>query len=559
MQLSLVNGTLQNEAIFFDNQQVYDVRRSGVVPGEGIDNTEALRNALTQAAALGLPVKLPEGVIEYSPATVNDMLITTTSIIGSGKSTVLRCTNENGNRSLILINGSNITISNFSFESSFLTGNRPENNTAFKVEPPVGSETVWENIEFSNLWFKNFSGGNILLKHVAKSRVYNIYSHTSGADIVHVTGNSKDITVDSVYSVMAGDDTVAVIGYTAGNVQGQPQNIKISNVTVVDSWHGRGVTVVGGKNVQITDVLVDGCDGAGILISSEAGTYNTFGNSNILISNATLIRAGKGGASGALHVLGRAGYITENIQIQNVKIISSNWRGLSLSGTIYAKNISVENLEVDGTPSSQGILINSTNTRLKNITVANTAGIGIAYEPAVSGYLEIDGLYGRNVNLASESGTGLLLNIANNASSPLTRLSLDNMHLVEQSVGAARETFQIPSNLAPKTKFGSNLTTVVPGPTDLGYESFNLGLPFYNINLTTITTSPWIYQNTSGYEQWVYLRAGTLSDIEISHNGTDFYSVGSAKRNIALKNGYSIRVTFSVKPTEIKIKPVSLI
>lgn len=558
MQLTLQNGSLGKDAIFFDNQQVYDVRRSGVTPGTGIDNTEALKHALLEAASLGFTAKLPEGVIEYAPLNDSDLLTTSTSIIGSGKNTILKCTNSNGDRSLIRINGSNITISNFSMESTFVSGNRVENNSSLKVEPPANSSLIWENIEFSNLWFKNFSGANILIKNVTKSRIFNIYSHTSGADIVHITGNSKDITIDSVYSVSAGDDTVAVVGYTIGNNPGQPQNIKISDVTIIDSWHGRGVTVVGGKNVQISNVLVDGCDGAGILVSSEGGNYNTFGNSNITINNATLIRAGKSGDYAALHVLGRQNHITEYVKINNVSIIDSNWRALSLSGTVNTKYISVENLEINGNTSSQGVIINAANTRLRNVSVSNISGIGVAYEAAVSGYLEIDGLYGRNVNTSGESGTGLLLHIANNSSSALTRLSLDNMHLVEQTTGNNKETFQIPSNLAPKTKFGSNLTTVVPGPTDLGYESFNLGLPSISVDLSTIS-NPWVYPNNSGYDQWIYIRAGNLSDVEISNNGTNFYSIGNLKRNIALKNGYSIRVTYTTKPTEIKIKPISLI
>jgi hypothetical protein len=106
------------------------------------------------------------------------------------------------------------------------------------------------------------------------------------ADAIHNTNGANNIEVayNNVYN--SGDDMFAVVSYLSdGKIS---HDIKIhDNVGDTEPW-GRGATVVGGDKVQIYNNSISHTYGAAIYVEAEGGTYNTYGDSNITISNNTI-------------------------------------------------------------------------------------------------------------------------------------------------------------------------------------------------------------------------------------------------------------------------------
>lgn len=551
----------------FLGDNTYDVRFSGVKLGEGLSAEDAIQNsiklneAFDAAAALGIPAFLPEGVIEYdSSVGLGQTLRTNASIQGIGETSVLKCVTPEGLRSSLRINSDNISLRNFKIVSTFLEDNRTEAECGIKVEKTGGETTL--NIHISDLWLNDLSGAGIILRHVAKSSVKRIFIDRTGADGVHVTGNSYEVDISDINVKRAGDDGVAVVGYIAPAnplSAGCPTNVKISNVFCADTWHGRGVTVVGGDKIQISDVQVRNCSAAGIYISSES-SYNTFASTNILIDNVLIDGTGNG-TYGGIHIGGRSGNLSRNISITNSKILNSVGRGLAI--VTGCANIVAENIQISGAGSEGVILGNSKDTFLRRLHIDSTAGVGIGVEATATGQLELNGIYGRNVNTAGTNGNTNLISI--NSATVLDRLTADNIHLLEQSTGTNRQTVSFPASGYFKYKLGENFSTVANAVTNTApdLDIFATGVPSNLLDITS-ETSPLTWPNENPFPVWVFVKGGVLTSLELGLKSTissdiSWQAISNVNRYVLVRPGYSLRVTWSTKPTSIRVKPISVI
>lgn len=107
-------------------------------------------------------------------------------------------------------------------------------------------------------------------------------SHTR-ADGVHMTEGSANGRVEGVRTTMTGDDGVAVVSY-----QGDPdtvRNVDISDVTVDGTKWGRGMSVVGGEDVTISDFSISKTDSAGLYVGTEGDPYFTRAVRDVKISD----------------------------------------------------------------------------------------------------------------------------------------------------------------------------------------------------------------------------------------------------------------------------------
>jgi hypothetical protein len=126
------------------------------------------------------------------------------------------------------------------------------------------------------------------------------------ADAIHITGGSHDIVVANNHVRRAGDDMVAVVGYEG---DGQPYNVLIQANDVADQTWGRGIAVVGGKDVTIQNNKVARTrHAAGIYVASEP-YWKTYGVSNVLVKNNELAENSGPTGQGAFLVSGLHGNI----------------------------------------------------------------------------------------------------------------------------------------------------------------------------------------------------------------------------------------------------------
>ncbi len=103
------------------------------------------------------------------------------------------------------------------------------------------------------------------------------------ADGIHITHGARNVLVRHNVVRDTGDDMIAVVSYVADGALSR--NVLITgNVLEGNAW-GRGITVVGGADVTISDNVVHDVQvSAGILVAQE-DSYHTYGASNVRIEH----------------------------------------------------------------------------------------------------------------------------------------------------------------------------------------------------------------------------------------------------------------------------------
>ncbi|OLT14828.1 hypothetical protein BJF78_17470 [Pseudonocardia sp. CNS-139] len=109
------------------------------------------------------------------------------------------------------------------------------------------------------------------------------------ADGIHMTGGAHDGVVESPTVSGTGDDGVAVVSYER---DGAPcARITVASPWVLGTRWGRGVSVVGGRDVTYTDVRVDGSDSAAVYVAVEPGPYDTAAVAGVAVRGGRLVRS----------------------------------------------------------------------------------------------------------------------------------------------------------------------------------------------------------------------------------------------------------------------------
>ncbi len=106
------------------------------------------------------------------------------------------------------------------------------------------------------------------------------------ADGIHTTYGSTNVLVQNNTVTGTGDDLIAVVSYLGdGRLS---SNVLIDHNSVSGNAWGRGITVVGGQGVTISNNRVDGVEkAAGILVAQE-DSWKTYGSSNVVIAGNTV-------------------------------------------------------------------------------------------------------------------------------------------------------------------------------------------------------------------------------------------------------------------------------
>ncbi|WP_396328842.1 right-handed parallel beta-helix repeat-containing protein [Burkholderia anthina] len=106
------------------------------------------------------------------------------------------------------------------------------------------------------------------------------------ADGIHTTYGSTNVLVQNNTVTGTGDDLIAVVSYLGdGRLSG---NVLIDRNAVSGNPWGRGISVVGGQGVTISNNTVDGVQkAAGILVAQE-DSWQTYGASNVVIKGNTV-------------------------------------------------------------------------------------------------------------------------------------------------------------------------------------------------------------------------------------------------------------------------------
>jgi len=281
-----------------------------------------------------------------------------------------------------------------------LTGNAPLIKDIYKKHKNVTSKTSTDagagiNVSAAtratveNCRIDGSSGVGILITNATTD--YHIKGNTilnTLADGIHNTHESNKGTITENHVFNSGDDGIAVVSYISKATK--VNDINIDNNKVYNA-NTRGITVVGGDNVKITNNTINNPTYAGILIHSDA-SFSTYGCLNIKVDNNTLQDTGSSTVENyaSIQIAGRASYPVENIKITNNDLLDCRYRGIQAGTGTDTKDIKISGNTIDTNLSGPGIeAIGTQNLNINTNILIDTHGHGIYVANTCTGIIKV--------------------------------------------------------------------------------------------------------------------------------------------------------------------------
>ena len=167
------------------------------------------------------------------------------------------------------------------------------------------------------------------------------------ADGIHITQGSHDGVVRRPVTSGTGDDGVAIVSYQK---DGKPcARITVDSPTVRGTTGGRGVSVVGGVDVTMTDVTVTRSAAAGIYVASEGDPYFTTGTRGVSIRGGSVTDANQDASidHGAVLVYdGSPGQPVQDVSITGLLITGTRGGASRQVGVIASRAGAISGVEL---------------------------------------------------------------------------------------------------------------------------------------------------------------------------------------------------------------------
>ncbi|KUI31171.1 hypothetical protein AU195_12190 [Mycobacterium sp. IS-1496] len=144
------------------------------------------------------------------------------------------------------------------------------------------------------------------------------------ADGIHMTDGATNGTLENPRTERTGDDGVAVVSY---GTDAPCAGITITAPVVAGTRWGRGISVVGGRDVSVRDLTVSGTSGAGVYVASEGAPYFTDSVAGVRVTGGTITGANTDPAviHGAVLVYsGNAGRSVSDVSISGLTITATS-------------------------------------------------------------------------------------------------------------------------------------------------------------------------------------------------------------------------------------------
>lgn len=143
------------------------------------------------------------------------------------------------------------------------------------------------------------------------------------ADGIHMTDGATNGRLDNPRTERTGDDGVAVVSY---GTDAPCAGITITAPVVAGTRWGRGISVVGGRDVSVRDLTVSGTSGAGLYVASEGAPYFTDSVAGVRVTGGTITGANTDPSviHGAVLVYsGNAGRSVSDVSISGLTIAAT--------------------------------------------------------------------------------------------------------------------------------------------------------------------------------------------------------------------------------------------
>ena len=289
----------------------------GAFGNDSTDNTAAINAAIAAARSQGKMLYFPPGTYRISQS----LEIGGLTVSGAGNSSILKGTQTTNFRVVTVTrNNSGTSISNLKVTGSVLK--RDFISVGIFIDHSANFTIKNVTVDTGTGGIQSWGGSNGLI-------VNNLVSNTL-ADCFHNTGGSSKIIIANNTTGNCGDDMISVVSYL-----GEPitHNILIQDNVVSGQTNGRGITVVGGKDVTIQRNKISNSYAAGLLVASEP-SYNTYGVNNVLVKNNVLTNVGNLaiGHAGLFVSMDNPGQPGSNMSFENNKVTNSRSDGVRTEG-----------------------------------------------------------------------------------------------------------------------------------------------------------------------------------------------------------------------------------
>lgn len=139
------------------------------------------------------------------------------------------------------------------------------------------------NMQVLDVTIQGGASAGIVVLDASKVAIVGNHVQATLSDGIHTTLGSTDVLVQDNTVKGTGDDLISVVSYQGdGRLSG---NVLIDRNSVSGNYWGRGISVVGGRAVTISNNTVAGVQkAAGILVAQE-DSWHTYGVSDVRIEN----------------------------------------------------------------------------------------------------------------------------------------------------------------------------------------------------------------------------------------------------------------------------------
>lgn len=308
---------------------VVSVLDYGAKANDAVDDYAAFVAAIDAAKTSGKPVYVPPGNYILSDILTIDGV----KVQGAGKF-LTTITSTNPKRGSIDLKGNGVELSNLKhvYKTTVPRGDGSNEKNSITVRGA-------KNFKIQDVYVSKSSTAGIMVTYGSTNgTVSGNTLDSTGADGIHMTGGSSYITVENNIVRKAGDDTIAVVSYIDSDVN-PVNNITIRKNNVGYGSKARGIAVVGGTDVAISNNSIQDTNMAGVYVAVEA-SYNTRNVDRITVSNNIINHTGLAKPQNHPNVLVYASQgIVDNVVFTGNIIKNGAHRGIGVWGEGKIKNI----------------------------------------------------------------------------------------------------------------------------------------------------------------------------------------------------------------------------
>ncbi|WP_026925428.1 carbohydrate-binding protein [Glycomyces arizonensis] len=345
-----------------------DITDHGAVPGDGADDTAAIRSAVAAAQSAGTGVWIGKGRF-----TITERIqVNGIDVRGAGPwYSVLEGTDGRGG---IEPTGGAVTIADLMIDGD-VTYRDPDGQitTDTAIEGVFGPGST-----VANVWIEHAKVGMWIHNGTDGLTVTGVRVRDTFADGIHLNGGTRDTVVEQSHVRGTGDDALAMWsnGTAVANSSFRDNTVQTPNLA-------NGIAIYGGENNSaVGNLIADTVTAsAGIAVSTRFNPVPFSGET--LIEGNTLVRTGGlepnwNSQFGALWIYADTSDITAPVTVRDMVIRDSTYAGVLMSWQRQITNVTFEDVVIDGT-GTWGIEIQASGSAsFTNVDVTGAASGGLS-------------------------------------------------------------------------------------------------------------------------------------------------------------------------------------